>query len=96
MPRFNVEHNGQWACFSSVSDGFVTRFMDPAHYDSWRRAEYGRAGYRPIEEANRMDLSDVVRAVFLNRSRRAGLAELESAGLSPEDIASLMQKKDSE
>lgn len=27
MPRFNVEADGEWACFSSIVDAFVTPFM---------------------------------------------------------------------
>ena len=60
MPRFNVEHNGKWACFSTISDDFITPFMSRRRYDRWRKKEYGRAEYVPIEEANRMDYEEAM------------------------------------
>ena len=41
MPRYNVEHDGYWACFSSIVDDFVTPFMPLARYEEWRTNQYG-------------------------------------------------------
>lgn len=38
MPRYNVEYNGKWACFSSIVDGFVTEFMNKSEYEEWRKS----------------------------------------------------------
>lgn len=40
MPRYNVEHKGKWACFSSVVDDFITWFMPKTDYEIWRKEEY--------------------------------------------------------
>ncbi len=54
MPRFNVQNDkGEWACFSSISNGFITDFMPREEYQAWREKEYG-AKCGAIEEANIM------------------------------------------
>ena len=52
MPRYNVQHEGKWACFSSISDDFVTGFMDKESYEKWRKAEYGLHDCEPAEKCN--------------------------------------------
>lgn len=39
MPRYNIEYNGKWACFSSISDSFITEFMDKDVYEEWRKCK---------------------------------------------------------
>lgn len=42
MPRFNVQNEkGEWACFSTIVDDFVTEFMPRDKYQEWRIREYG-------------------------------------------------------
>lgn len=53
MPRYNVEYNGKWACFSSVVDNFITPFMSREDYENWRKSEYGKQCV-PIEQTNLM------------------------------------------
>ena len=48
MGYINVEHNGKWACFYSIIDDFITTFTDLKEYDAWRKEEYGRIGYTPL------------------------------------------------
>lgn len=40
MPRYNVEHEGRWAVFSSIVDDFITPFMPKEQFYDWRRTEY--------------------------------------------------------
>lgn len=95
MAHFNIEHNGLWACFTSIADGFITRFMDRPAYERWRRQRYGRARCEPLERCVYMTMAEAVHAVFLNRSHEDGLVELRGAGLSESDIAALLSEKDS-
>jgi hypothetical protein len=81
MPRFNVEHNGKWACFSTISDGFVTNFMDRAEYEKWRLEEYGRANYVPAEECNIYTIADAVNARSLNHSKKETIENIVEAGI---------------
>ena len=57
MPRYNVEHNGKWACFSSVVDDYITPWMPLDEYERWRTEQYGKTK-GPLETANRMPFAD--------------------------------------
>jgi hypothetical protein len=49
MPRYNVKNNkGEWACFSSIVDDFITDFMPKDEYEKWRKEEYGK-DRKPLE-----------------------------------------------
>lgn len=87
MPRYNVQHNGKWACFSSVVDDFVTEFMDKSAYEDWRKCEYGVAELR-----NLMSIEDAVFSITLNRSRDEALHSLEEVGFTPEESELLMRE----
>lgn len=63
MPRYNVELNGKWACFSTVSDEFITPFMDLETYNKWRKEAYGKDGLLPIEKTNRMTYEEAIEAI---------------------------------
>ena len=80
MPRFNVEVDGQWACFSSIVDVFITPFMDKEEYEAWRHKEYG-CHIEPAEKCNRKSLADCIRDIGLNRSDEEICDELRSVGL---------------
>lgn len=61
MPRYNVQNEkGEWACFSSIVDDFVTGFMPRDEYQKWRIKEYG-VHCGEIEEANIMDYDEAIR-----------------------------------
>ena len=66
MPRFNVFHNGMWACFSTIVDDFITQFMPLEEYEKWRDEEYGRSKC-PLEIANRMDYAEALDAIDMHR-----------------------------
>lgn len=59
MPRYNVQHpkTGEWRCFSSVMDDWITDWMDEERYEQWRRFEYGKHCV-PVRESNIMDLKE--------------------------------------
>ena len=83
MPRYNVELDGEWACFSSVVDAFVTPFVMRDDYERWRRDEYGR--YRgQLEQTNRMTLREAMARLSTNKSDAEILQNLREAGLIPE------------
>ena len=62
MPRYNVQNkNGEWACFSTIVDDFITEFMPRNEYQAWREREYGiHCG--EIEDANLMSYEEAVQA----------------------------------
>ena len=59
MPRYNVQHpkTGEWRCFSSVIDDWITDWMDEERYEQWRRFEYGKH-CGTVRESNIMDLKE--------------------------------------
>lgn len=59
MPRFNVELDGKWACYSGISDEFITPFMTLEEFEKWRDEEYGRQKIA-LKETNRMTFSEAV------------------------------------
>lgn len=64
MPRYNVQHpkTGEWRCFSSIVDDWVTDWMEEERYEHWRQLEYGR-NCGPVREANQMTLQEAQRAI---------------------------------
>lgn len=80
MPRFNVEADGKWACFSSIPDEFITPFMPREEYEKWREEQYGAENV-PIEQANREGLSWCLLSLSLNHSDEQLCDNLRFAGL---------------
>lgn len=72
MPRYNVKNDkGEWACFSSICDDFVTEFMPREKYQKWRIKEYGiHCG--EIEEANLMDFEEAMRRKLCREANDRG------------------------
>ena len=83
MPRYNVELDGEWACFSGVVDAFVTPFVPRGDYERWRLDEYGYY-CMPLELANRMTLREAMARLSTNRSDVEILQNLREARLIPE------------
>lgn len=90
MPRYNIEHNGKWACFSSITDSFVTGFMNKVDYEEWRKAEYGIRSYKSVESCNIMPLNEAVYSVRFYSSREDTLKCLLECGLSEEDSVKVL------
>lgn len=90
MPRYNVEHNKKWACFSSISDSFVTEFMEIEEYEDWRKQEYGLADYEPAENRNKKNIQEAVFSVRLNRNHDEALECLLECGLSESECEQLL------
>ena len=93
MPRFNVKsQDGKWACFSSITDSYITKFMYEKQYDKWRKLEYGRCDYRPICQENRniMSVEESIFSICLNRNEEESIHELKLVGLdTPENLTRL-------
>lgn len=81
MPRCNVESGGQWACFSTITDDFVTPFMPRAEYEAWRKKEYEGRIIKPLDLANRMTLQDALMQMSLNRSDEEIMQCMREVGL---------------
>lgn len=62
MPRFNVEHEGKWACFSSIIDDFITPFMPLDEYEKWRWFQYGR-DVTDLNKANKMSYKEALEII---------------------------------
>lgn len=80
MPRYNVNYNDLWACFSSICDNFITRFTDKQSYENWRKEEYGLRDYEPAEKRNMMSMEDAVHSIRLNRTKEDTIQCLLDAG----------------
>jgi hypothetical protein len=90
MPRYNVNHNDKWACFSSIVDGFITPFMDKSDYESWRKFQYGSLDYRPIEECNCITIQKATFLIRLNRTHEDALNCLLECGLPHDECEKLL------
>lgn len=90
MPRYNVEHDGKWACFSSISDGFITEFMDKEEYEEWRKSAYGIRNYEPAENCNMMTIKEATLSIRLNRNHQQSLEVLLESGLPKEECKKIL------
>ncbi len=82
LGRYNVEYKGKWAAFSTIVDAFITEFMDKEKYEEWRKEEYGRSNYVPVEEAAIETIEDATFSIRLNRNHDHALECLKESGLS--------------
>ena len=80
MPRFNVEADGKWACFSSIVDEFITPFMPREEYEKWREEQYGSANV-PIEQANQKTLAQALISLSNMHTDEQICKNLRAAGL---------------
>jgi hypothetical protein len=80
MPRYNVEADGEWACFSSVVDAFITHFMPLEEYEKWRVAEYEKSNV-PLAESNKRTLKECLFSLSLNKSADEIYTNLVESGL---------------
>jgi len=96
MPRYNIEHNGKWACFSSICDRFVTEFMDKYNYEVWRRIEYGVKDYKPAEQCNTMTIKEATFSIRLNRTHEETLDCLLECGLPESECEQILYDMETE
>jgi hypothetical protein len=89
MPRYNVNYKNKWACFSSIVDGFITKFTDKSDYEEWRKSEY-RIDYRPVEQCNLKTMEDAVFSIRLNRTHNEAIKHLIECGLEHEESEKLI------
>ena len=81
MPRYNIEADGEWACFSTIVDAYITPFVSEKRYEAWLRGEYGRS-WKPVSEGYKMPFEDTLDAICLNRTREEVIEQLEFAGIN--------------
>ena len=96
MPRYNVNHNGKWACFSSIIDSFITQFMDKSIYETWRKQQYGISDYKPAEQCNIMTMKEAVFLIRLNRTYDEALECLLESGLPIEECKKILYDVETE
>lgn len=96
MPRFNVEYNGRWACFSSITDSFITTFAEKEGYEAWRKIEYGLHDYVVAEKRNVMSMEEAVFSIRLNRSHEQALETLLQTELPKEECEKLLYDTETE
>lgn len=89
MPNYNIEHNGKLACFSSISDSFVTKFMDKDAYEKWLELTYGTMSYKHTEQPT-APIEYAVHSIRLNRNRDKAMKCLLECGLSEDECEELM------
>jgi hypothetical protein len=80
MPRYNVEADGEWACYTSISNGFITPFMPRKDYENWRKKEYGN-NCNSLQSSNRMSLKEALYNLSLNKSDNEIISCLREAYL---------------
>lgn len=96
MGKCNVEYKGKWAAFSTIVDAFITEFMDKEKYEEWRKEEYGKANYVPVEEAGINKIEDVIFSIRLNRSHEQASECLQETGLSKEEAEKFLYDVETE
>lgn len=92
MGHISVEHNGKWACFSSVVDDFITTFTNLKEYEVWRKEEYGRIGYTPIKKEWVQSIEDVSNSIRLIRNHEDSVQCLVESGISLEESEEIIKK----
>jgi hypothetical protein len=85
MPRFNVELDGKWACFSGISEEFITKFMPIDEYEKWRDEQYGKDKY-PLEQSNKMTLKECLYILSLNHGNEDIVENLREVELMAQPI----------
>lgn len=96
MPRYNVEHNGKWACFTSISDGFVTEFMYKTEYEEWRKKQYGEHNYKAAEQCNIMTMEEAASSIRLNRTHEEAMECLRECGLPESECERIIYDMETE
>lgn len=96
MPRFNVKYHDKWACFSSVSDKFVTAFMEKSNYEKWRKGQYGMCNYKPAEQCNIMTMKEAVSSIRMHSTHVESFIQLFNVGISPDECEKLLYDMETE
>jgi len=84
MPRYNVQNpdTGLWACFSGISDEFITDWMPKDEYEAWRRKQYG-VDIEPAEACNMMDYEEAMQIDLFEKFERGEIAPVIHAHWEP-------------
>jgi crotonobetainyl-CoA:carnitine CoA-transferase CaiB-like acyl-CoA transferase len=96
MGHFQVEYNGKWAAFSTISDDFITKFSSVKKHEKWMLIEYGRLNCMPLKDfkvrkpRSVISMSEAVRAITLNRVRDDALETLTNVDIPVEEANTLI------
>lgn len=93
MGRILVEHNGEYAEFSTIVENFIIPFMDKEEYESWARTEYGRLYYKPVEKREKMKFVDAVNFICMNRTKEESVQCLCEIGLEETEARKLVTER---
>lgn len=88
MGRQYVKYKNKWAVFSSVSDGFITRFMTEEEINKWREKEYGTLS--TSKEKAMRSMEDALYSIRLNRTHKESVEELIDADLNEKEAEKLI------
>ena len=86
MAKYNIEYNNKWACFSSISSSFITKFMEKEEYENW----YFDNNNNPISPltSNKV-LLEAIFEISLNRTHEEGLLTFLNCGLPKQECEEL-------
>lgn len=90
MARYNVEYKGKWACFSSISDGFITEFLDESEYNKWRKSEYGKNNYNSLKNSNIMTIEEAAFSISITRAHEDTLKCMLECGLPKKECEQII------
>lgn len=92
MPRYNVKYNDMWACFSTITDGFITEFMDKFEYEKWRKYQYGKQTFQPTpaKNCNIMTMKEASFSIRLNRTHDEAIECLLECGLPEKECRKII------
>ena len=79
MSIYNVDYNGKFACFSSISENFITHFMNKEDFKEWLKKEYHLEN--PSLDERKIDLKDAIFYISLNRTFEESLINFKKCGL---------------
>ena len=82
MARHSVEVNGEWACFSSIVEDFLTPFMSLTEYELWQKREcsQSKASGRSMTP---LPLREALFKLCLNKTDTEIMDSLRTCGLLP-------------
>lgn len=92
MGHYNVRYEDKWACLSTIVESLITPFMSIEEYEKWRKEEYGRANYKPMQERNTIDIKEAIESMCLNHTHKHVINTLIDCGLDEETSKRLISE----
>ena len=88
MSRQYVKYKNKWAVFSTISDGFITKFMTEEDINKWIVKEYGKS-FNTKECVGR-SMEDALYSLRLNRTHDESVEELIETGFDKKESERLI------